>query len=393
MPTYGSYERENQGYSYQNSEEAGTGKLTDPNRVDYVDDSGHSAKVRDTTITTENVFDLEDDSYRGVLHANNFFTRNEIDLFNKDYRFGVLNPYGAIGAAKEVLFFTKPDLNILERDERSGELTVTGGKLINSLSSKPFWRDLFRNKKRIINSLQLSADPKHDNFIHLLQNQVSSNLEIPSLDAETVDTPINMYGVGFSYRGSSEASDDGPEFSLEFKDTKWLDVYYFFKTYEEYETLKHHGIIAPWRRYIENKVIHDQFAIYKFILDEDMETILYYGKYYGVMPKSLPRDVFSSASFEDGISYSVNFKAAFYEDMRPEILSDFNYLSSEYYHSLPYQIDVYNDIFDRVDHRPAQAAYIEKVRATDKNIPGSIVAENSPDKFVYKLRWRGSDKV
>ena len=104
MPTYGSYERENQGYSYQNSEEAGTGKLTDPNRVDYVDDSGHSAKVRDATITTENVFDLEDDSYRGVLHANNFFTRNEIDLFNKDYRFGVLNPYGAIGAAKEVLF-------------------------------------------------------------------------------------------------------------------------------------------------------------------------------------------------------------------------------------------------------------------------------------------------
>ena len=141
-------------------------------------------------------------------------------------------------------------------------------------------------------------------------------------------------------------------------------------------------MIRPWKKYIENKIIHDQFAIYKFIVDEDMETILYWGKYYGVMPRSLPRDVFSNPNFETGLSYSINFRAAFFEDMKPEILEDFNYLSQEYYNSLPYEIDIYNDILHRTDNRAAKAAYIVKQKS-------SI----SPNGYVYKLKWKGSDDL
>ena len=92
-----------------------------------------------------------------------------------------------------------------------------------------------------------------------------SNLSIPSISSESIETPVNMYGVGYSYRGSSEASDDNPTFSLEFKDTKYLDVYMYFKAYEEYETLKHHGVIKPSDYYIVNRILHEQFCIYKFI--------------------------------------------------------------------------------------------------------------------------------
>ena len=116
--------------------------------------------------------------------------------------------------------------------------------------------------------------------------------------------------------------------------------------------------------------------------DEDMETILYYGKYYGVMPKSLPRDVFSTANFDNGLSYSIDFKAAFYEDMRPDIIADFNALSKDYYKSLPYRVDVYNNILDRTDNRPAKAAYVEKYKTL-----------NSPNGYVYKLKWKGSDSI
>ena len=315
---------------------------------------------------------------KAARHSVNLFDREEINLYDKTYRFGLFNPYGTVTTTREFLFFTKPDLHIYERDDKTGSLT---GRLVEGIRNIPFWVDLATNRHRTIEQLQLSMNPQ-DNFIHLLQNQVNSNLDIPNLSAETIDTATNMYGVGFSYRGSSEASDDGPEFSLEFKDGRWLDVYYLFKTYEEYETLKHHGVIRPWKHYIENKIIHDQFAIYKFLVDEDMETILYYGKFYGVMPKSLPRDVFSSATFDNGLSFTIDFKAAFYEDMKPDILADFNAISRSYYYSLPYQIDIYNEILDRTDNRPAQAAYVEPVKSL-----------NSPTGFVYKLRWRGSDTI
>ena len=348
--------------------------------VDGVDDGGASASIRDKDFTTSEISDPDSKIYSSVFHANNFYRRNEIDLFNKTYRFGLFNPWEAATTTREFLFFTKPDLNIYARDDDSGMLM--GGPVLNeTLQSYAYWKDLIKSKKRIINLLQSSAD-ETDNFNHLLQNQVISNLEIPGLTAETIETPTNMYGVGFSYRGSSEASDDSFDFSLEFRDTKWLDVYYFFKTYEEYETLKHHGTIAPYRGYIESKVIHDQFSIYKFLVDEDMETIIYYSKFFGVMPKSLPRDVFSSATFDNGISYSVDFRAAFFEDMKPEILNDFNYISAPYYTSLPYQIDVYNDIFDRVDGRPAQAACVFKEDS-----------KYSPNGYVYKLKWRGGNRL
>lgn len=348
--------------------------------TDGVDDGGASASIRDKNFSSAEAADPDSSIYSSVYHSHNMFRRNEIDLFNKTYRFGVFNPWEAATETKEFLFFTKPDLNIYARDQDNGQL-LGGPVLIDELQPYAYWKDLIASKKRIINQLQLSANPI-DNFNHLLQNQVISNLEIPGLTAETIETPTNMYGVGFSYRGSSEASDDSFDFSLEFKDTKWLDVYYFFKTYEEYETLKHHGTIAPYRKYIENKVIHDQFSIYKFLVDEDMESIIYYSKFTGVMPKSLPRDVFSNAKFDNGISYSVDFRAAFFEDMKPEILNDFNYISAPYYTTLPYQIHVYNQVFGRVDGRPAQSAIVVKENSL-----------YSPNKYVYKLKWRGGDKI
>ena len=223
-----------------------------------------------------------------------------------------------------------------------------------------------------------------DPFNHLLQNQCTSNLEIQSLSSEMIETPQNMYGVGYSYRGSSESSDDNPTFSLEFKDSKYLDVYLYFKAYEEYETLKHHGFVSPRRQYMFNKIVHDQIAIYKFIVDEDMETIIYYGKMYGVVPVSLPRDVFGNPNFENGISYNIEFKAAFYEDMNPNIISDFNNLSYKQFSNAKHSIPIYNTELDRVDGRGATCAYVD-IDTT------SATAKKSPGGQVLKLIWKGDN--
>ena len=348
-------------------------------------------KLRDSMSWNNNSYTT---GFEGLAHANNIFSRNDIynkstnPLFHKTWRFGLLNPYGAIASSKEFLFFTKPDLHILQRSDADGGVQNE----LNVGLSSGFWQDMFKSKKRIIEMLQSSyGDHKADPFNHLLQNMVNSNLDIPSLSAPTVETATNMYGVGFSYRGSSEQSDDAPEFSLEFKDDRWLNVYSFFRAYEEYETEKHHGTIRPWKSYIINKIIHDQFAIYKFIVAEDMETIIYWGKYYGVMPTSLPRDVFSSDNFENGLSFSISFKAAFYEDMKPEIIEDFDDLTKDWWdkfdpetHNRAYDLDAHNDILDRTDNRTAVAAYVFK----DED---SLTAQMSPNGYVYKLKWRGSD--
>ena len=274
-----------------------------------------------------------------LFHSNNMFSEHEIDLYKKTYRYGYFNTQ-TLGNGREFLFFTKPDLNILD----------SSGNILPFYDGIAYWQDLARNRPEIIRSLQVSkSKPSNDYFNHLLQNQVISNLDIPGLSAPMIETATNDYGVGYSYRGSSEASDDNPEFSLEFKDTKWLDVFTYFKTYEYYETMKHHGAVAPDSFYIMNRVIHDQFAI-------------------------------SNATFDNGISYSIDFQAAFYEDMVPDILSDFNALSREYYNSLPYQINIYNTVLGMSDGRPAKAAIVKLVES-----------KKSPTGYVYKLKWKGDE--
>lgn len=333
-----------------------------------------------------NIFNSE---MKPLLQSYGLRSKSEIDdsLYTKTFRFGLMNPYGSISTGREFLFFTKPDLNIYRYEDK----VVNINKLNEELTKIPFWKDLFKNKKKIINLLEDSAVGKYgDRFNHLLQNQCTSNLEVSALEANMIDTPQNMYGVGFSYRGSSESSDDNPTFSLEFKDTRWLDVYSYFKAYEEYEKLKAYGLVSPKIEYAINKIIHDQFAIYKFIVDEDMETIIYWGKMYGVVPVSLPRDTFSSPTFDGGISYNISFKAAFYEDMIPDILTDFNALSAPYFDRCSKDLPIYSLKEGNVMNQPAKAAYVfvEKNYNNGTTAIRSPRASNSSFKYTYKLVWR-----
>lgn len=358
-------------------------------RFKDMDDDGYSKDIHSSLITVSEARNISlnsEDKYSSIFHSKGLYKRSEIDYFNKRYRFGVLNPYQQMTTCREYLFFTKPDLNIFPRNNKTG---VPAEKMHDYLSTKPYWIELVQNNYDVIKCLQssLAGTPK-DRFNHLLENMVQSNLDIPSLSADMIETPENQYGVGYTYRGSSESGNDTFDFSLEFKDTKYLPVYHFFKAYEEYETIKHHGMITPYYNYIRDKVLYDQYSIYKFIVDEDGETILYYCKYWGVKSKGLPRDVFSNTSFDGGISYTIDFNAAFFDDMNPEILSDFNKTSISYFKSLPYTIDIYNHVLGRTDNRAAKAALV-CVETNDGKHPRAALA---PGGKIYTLRWRGDDK-
>ena len=348
------------------------------------EDGGYSNQIISQEVTPESITTgaMTGDSmdfFKGVSHANGLFQRNEIDLFHKRYRFGLLNPWENLSNVREYLFFTKPDLNIFPRSNEDS-IGTPSMNMHEYLQTQPYWAELERSYHDVIECLQSSLNSS-DPFNHLLGNMVESNLDIPSISAEMIDTPSNMYGVGYQYRGSSEASDDSFDFSLEFKDTYNLPVYHFFKAYEDYETIKHHGQLRPWHFYIRNKILYDQYSIYKFMVDmDDDNTIVYYGKFYGVKSKSLPRDVFSNTDFSNGLSYSVDFNAAFFDDMKPNIIREFNNLSYDYFMSQPFAIEDFNTRLARSDNRPARAAYV--------NSEYSMIHHRR----VFKLRWRGDDQ-
>ena len=309
---------------------------------------------------------FNDNMFDSNLQAASFYKRNQINNYTGMYRFGKVDPFTALNGAHEVVFFTKPDLHILDKG--------SGGYVLNKeLANNPFFIELKEKYPNVINELQKSTNSNPLSNLLFNMKIKTSNLEVPAMSSTTIDNPVNIYGTSYDYRGSSESSNDNFDFSIEFSDGKYLDTYMYFKAYEEYQILKSHGLVSPKETYITNKIIHDAIGIYKFVLDEDFETIVYYGYYCGVFFKNLPRDVFSNTEFNGGITYSIDCRAAFFEDMDPLILTDFNALTSNYRNSATTkECPIYKN--GQINGERPKSAYIKQ--------------DTVHGRKVYKLKWR-----
>lgn len=305
------------------------------------------------------------------IKANGLYQATNEDLYNKFKRVATLDPYRRLNYTKEYLFFTKPDLQILNG---------TSGNLNTEVANVPIFSYINTYYPYILKQLQISADSRSRPFMNLLSNCVSSSLELPAITANNdFESPQNIHGTQITYRNTSYASDDGYEFSLEFHDSKYLELYLLLKAFDEYENRKTYGQITVPHSYVEKKIIHDQFSIYKFIVDEDFTTIIFWAKVTGVYPKNVPRDSFSDLQENGGISYSVNFKGNFIEEMNVEILSEFNTVVRTGANSIKNDLSLWDSGLNTVNPDWASIPYIE--------FPNTAGGPNSVPQRP-KLRWR-----
>jgi hypothetical protein len=174
--------------------------------------------------------------------------------------------------------------------------------------------------------LEYTSDMKP--FCPLLSRMVNSNMQLPNIDADVTDGPTNKYGTMIEYRSDGRRSDENVSFSLEFKEDKDSDILNFFKTYEKYTYLKKIGAVSPkFRAYREYKILHDQMGIFKIVVGEDLQKILYYAYAWGCKPLNVPRDGFNDTDPTKMVTYSTDWKAAFIDDLDPMILAHFNDLA------------------------------------------------------------------
>lgn len=328
---------------------------------------------------------ITDNDIKATMAANGIVNRVAMkdEWTTKFSRIPFLDPTNSMGITHEYVFFTKPDLHLLQVSNRY----IT---LANSLAPYSFFNDMVERYPHIMQQLQLSANGESvPPFMQILSNTIRSELEVPSLESENdIETGANVYGTKITYRGSSYSSDQDLSFSIEFEDNKYLEVYTLFKIYDEYCRLKNMGMIeldyndrddTHWIEYTLNKVLHDQFSIYKFITDSDGMSLIYWCKYTGVFPTGAPRDAFSNM---DGgpQKLTVQFKANFFRDMDSSILAEFNKIGItrtglNYRKDLP----LFNSSLNQIDGTWASIPYIHSV----KN-PVGIVAKMQK----YELRWK-----
>ena len=271
---------------------------------------------------------------------NNFFKGSTIspdaesmlrNRFSRFSRYGYIDIAGEfLTGTREYLFFSKPDLHLMNDDGT--------GTMYSPLKTNPFLVEAFNHYRHSFYSLQQFTNTRiagddsigsifdiNSMYIPLLSNMATSTLDLGDITANDVENNKNLYQVNTTYRESSYTSDMLYDFSIEFKDTKYLDVYMFFKIYDEYCRHKYFEEIEPAKpEYILSKIYPEAFSIWKVIVD-DTDRIMYWAKAIAVTPMSVPRG--SMSNFENQVKLTINFKAQFVKDMDPMNLMELNNLT------------------------------------------------------------------
>lgn len=318
---------------------------------------------------------------QNTLASNQIFSKNDIKKYNKFSRYGYIDPYNTEQATREFLFFTKPDLCLF------GEYNVNGARsydaeLNSDLKNIPFFVEANERHKDAIRQLQYSVRDSSGNrnpFMYLLSNTVSSRLDLPGISANSKESTSNIMGTSIQYRGHSYASDNGYDFSLSFKDTAKLELYTLTKVYDEYIKLLKTGEVKPMKKYVINRIIPEQFSIYKFIIGDDGETILYYAKLTGCYFTDVPRSDMGDPP-SDGFKYSISFHAQFVEDNNPMIIEEFNRITPG--RKKTKYISTYNYDINAVDNSWVRWPKIIRVYSND-----DLQVERKGTSYDYRMKW------
>ena len=321
-------------------------------------------------------FNTGSDDVNGIMMSNGIYDRYDMEWYRKFTRFGIIDPYTTLTGTREYVFITKPDLCILNN---------TGNGIHPLLSNYPFFNDVVSRYNQVVRQLQSSISFNDGPFMTMLSNSLTSTLDLPGISADMIDTGANVMGTKISYRSTSMKSDEDFDFSLEFEDTKHLDIYMLFKIWDEYEKLKWNGVLEfnntdsqRWVNYIVNKVLHDQVSMYKFIVADDGSRIIYWARITGCIPTSIPRDSFGDMSNNNGAQkITVGWRGHFVRDMDPVIISHFNMLVRDRANGRD-DLPLYDVNAHHMDGRWSSIPYIESVN----------VSNTHDTNWEYFLKWK-----
>lgn len=308
------------------------------------------------------LIDAESEELHKVKMANGLFDQSDMtsNIYNNYfYPLPRIDPYNMVEGTREIVFFTRPNIPIYGIGDSNPMPNYARSSYLKYLYSSGYTHilDILAGRKSKNNIITP--------FMNILTNRITSNLDIPDINVDSLETAQNMWGTKILYPKSSLSSDEGSSITCEFEDTKYLEIYHLFKAWDHFRQGKWMGMFDIDINDILCKILYDHIAVYKFIIANDGETILYWCKWTGMFPESISRSAFSEIPKNGPLKINIGFKCSgWFNELKPDIITEFNNLVTSFYNIRPNTNDVWDicnpDLNYSADQTEVLCPYIVK---------------------------------
>lgn len=240
------------------------------------------------------------------------------ELYKKFNRFRKAFPELYLNNSFSQVFFTRPDLNILNE---------TGDALHEQVRLDPTFYYLFNQHPSLLHSLTYDRKNLQGHDFNVYLSNSAESFEVPDEYIETQEHGETLTGWKMQYGRHNIRSNTAGNFSISYTDDRDVSLYKMHKLWLNYISMVYRGELKPREEYIKRRILDYVCSVYYFILAPDGETVLFWTKYFGVFPTNVSS---SALSWSKGNhvklpNYNINYAYSWKEDFSPLTLAEFNF--------------------------------------------------------------------
>ena len=314
----------------------------------------------------ESMHDLEYKDFQdalGLVKEEFSIGIERADTITKFNRWRIPTVDNELTSSRGHVFFTRPDLNLAVQIYDNQE------NVKQSYSSyTPLIFNLLKQHSTLMKYLTGSAVDSHY-FIPVLSDRCTG-IDVSDEIIDTHEHGQTKTGWKFMYGGSMTKSKTAGTVNVTFTDDDMLSVYKILKVWTEYINAVYKGEMSPKLQYLKNHILDYAISIYYVLTKADGEDVIFFTKYTGCFPTSVP-----SSNFSDVLgtpikrpNYTIPFTYARKDDYNPLHIAEFNHLSSADYKYAP----VYNN----------------KTARSARSFVGAPFIDTLNGSYSFKLRYR-----
>lgn len=265
-----------------------------------------------------------------ILHSIGIWEKspkNYLDWSSIYYnRFKLGTPDSVLQKTFAHVFFVRPHCNVkLSANGQSlDEASHDNQQFVNN----PNYMYAASNSPNLVKEISYDVGNQNSDFSFILSNAAKSfSLNDEYINSDNYGTGYTGYKVAYGKHGVESRT--AGDFTVTFQDDKNLSIYRMIKLWADYIEGCYTGNYHPKQSTILNHELDYTGAVYYILTAEDGETILFWSKYYGVFPTTIPSNQYSwsAGTLISQINLDVKFNYSWKEDYNIAEIAEFNYNS------------------------------------------------------------------